>query len=463
MTRLFGHYIPASMLLLIGAEGAIVWASVYAGALLPYMGLPTIMPTWEVSAIPAAALLTFCVLVSMDLAGLSDVRRHYPGGELFLRLGVAFGLAYLLVAVFGYLLPSFRLSRQSYLLSMIIAFPAVFFARMVHDRMTVSSRRRRRVLLLGTGQVSELIAQLATADNGYEIIGCIEGNSNGHPSKTSGLKIVGAVDDLAWTMKMLKPDIVVAAMEERRATLPIATILECKLQGVEVEDWPAFYEKLTTKLLVSHVRPSWLAFSDGFRQSRLNDVLKRALDLTVSAAGCLLSLPVLTVVAVLIKLDSPGPVFFRQERLGKNGRVFTLIKLRTMRANAEVHTGPIWAKPGDARITRLGRLLRTTRLDEVPQFFNVLLGDMSLVGPRPERPAFVVHLQDQIPFYMYRHVVKPGITGWAQVRYRYGASLEDAREKLEYDLYYIKNRSLFLDLLIIVQTIQVVCFGRGSR
>jgi sugar transferase (PEP-CTERM system associated) len=471
MTRLFGHYIPKSLLVLLLAEASIVWGSVYAGRLLPYAALPEVVPTWHGLTVSAAAALTFFVLVSMEFAGLWDVQRRYDRGEHFLRLTLAFGLAYVLVAVVGYLLPIFRLSRMAFLLSMILAFPPVFFVRLVHDSLTASRRTRRKVLLIGAGRVSELISKLATSDRGYEIVGCIDGSSNGHPAtvngsdghRANGLKVLGTIDDFALTVKMMRPDVVVATMEERRAALPIQTILEYKLQGIEVEDWPAFYEKLTTKLLVSHIRPSWLAFSDGFRQSRLDDVLRRTLDIVVSAIGCLSSLPVLAVLAVLIKLDSRGPVFFRQERVGKGGRVFVLLKLRTMRLDAEIETGPVWAQVGDTRVTRLGRLLRKMRLDELPQFINVLRGDMSLVGPRPERPIFVSELQERIPFYIYRHVVRPGMTGWAQVSYQYGASIEHAREKLEYDLYYIKNRSLFLDLLIIIQTMQVVLFGRGAR
>ena len=205
---------------------------------------------------------------------------------------------------------------------MLLAFPPVFFVRVVHDSLTGSRRVRRKVLLVGAGRVSELISKLATSDRGYEIIGCLDGGENGHGSTANGLKILGTIDDFTWTMKTMKPDVVVAAMEERRTTLPIQMILEYKLQGVEVEDWPAFYEKLTTKLLVSHIRPSWLAFSDGFRQSRLDDVLRRILDIVVSTILGLVNLPVLPVLAVLIKLDSRGPVFFRQERVGKSGRVF---------------------------------------------------------------------------------------------------------------------------------------------
>ena len=482
MIRVFGHYVPGNLLLLIAAEAAIVWASVQIGPLLPYLGLAAVFPTAGTSALPVALTLTLLVVVSLDVTGLLDVHRQHRRGEILLRTAAAFMLAYLILAMIGYLVPTLRLNRLSYLLSFVTAFPPAVLVRVLYDHLTGSSRSRRKVLLVGSGQVSQLISKLATYETGYEVIGCIAAGSNGtaghtngahpahdvhalsgHAKSGNGVRVVGTVDEFAWAVKTMRPDVVVAAMEERRAALPIDTILECKLHGIAVEDWPSFYEKLTTRLLVSHVRPSWLAFSDGFRNSRIDDMLKRALDIAVSALGCLYTLPVVVVLGLLIKLDSRGPVFFRQERVGLGGRVFTLVKLRTMQADAEARTGPVWAQADDNRVTRIGRVLRTTRLDEIPQFFNVLRGDMSLVGPRPERPTFVVQLQEQIPYYMYRHVVKPGITGWAQVRYRYGASLDDARDKLEYDLYYVKNRSLFLDLLIIVQTIQVMLFGRGSR
>jgi sugar transferase (PEP-CTERM system associated) len=233
------------------------------------------------------------------------------------------------------------------------------------------------------------------------------------------------------------------------------------MRGIQVEDWPTFYEKETGKILVTDLRPSWLIFSDGFVKTSRTEIIKRLLDLGLSLVGLVLALPIMAAVAFIIKLESRGSVLFRQARLGQNGRVFILNKFRSMREDAEKDTGPVWAQDRDPRITRVGSFLRRTRLDELPQLFNVLLGDMSFIGPRPERPEFVYALQKQIPFYMERLSVKPGITGWAQVRYRYGATVEDAIEKLQYDLYYIKNLSLFLDLVILIATIQVVLFARG--
>jgi sugar transferase (PEP-CTERM system associated) len=259
----------------------------------------------------------------------------------------------------------------------------------------------------------------------------------------------------------MRPDIVVVAQIDRRGCFPAQTLLECRLRGIRVEDWPTFYEKATGKILVTAVRPSWLIFSDGFVKTPRTEIIKRLFDVTASLVGILLSLPLMALAAVAIKLESSGPVLYRQPRLGQNGCVFILNKFRSMRQDAEKETGPVWATQQDNRITRVGGFLRRTRLDELPQLFNVLFGHMSFIGPRPERPEFVSELQKQIPYYIERLAVKPGITGWAQVRYRYGSSVEDAVEKLQYDLYYIKNLSLFLDLLIVLNTVQVVLFARG--
>jgi sugar transferase (PEP-CTERM system associated) len=258
-------------------------------------------------------------------------------------------------------------------------------------------------------------------------------------------------------------DKLVVSLSERRGLFPLKEVMACKLKGIDVVDAPAFYEELTGKLLLEGITPSWFIFSDGFKVSAWRRMAKRGLDLTWAALGIAITLPFLPLAALAIKLDSPGPVFFAQKRVGEGERVFTLYKFRTMRVDAERATGARWASENDPRITRMGRIFRQCRIDEFPQFFNVLKGDMSLVGPRPERQEFVEKLKEIIPYYSERHIVKPGITGWAQVRYPYGSSAEDAVEKLRYDLYYVKNLSLVFDLSIIFETIGVVTFGRGSR
>jgi len=240
-------------------------------------------------------------------------------------------------------------------------------------------------------------------------------------------------------------------------------VLNCKLSGVEVVDSPTFYEQLTGKLLIENITPSWFIFSHGFRVTYLFRIYKRAIDIISSMIGLILTLPLFPVLALLIKLESPGPVFFRQVRVGEREKEFVLYKFRSMGQDAESKTGAVWAEKNDPRVTRFGRFLRNSRLDELPQLINVFKGEMSLVGPRPERPEFVAKLKEIIPFFSERHFIKPGLTGWAQVRYSYGSSVEDAIEKLRYDLYYIKNISLAFDFMIAIETVKVVLFGRGSR
>ena len=274
------------------------------------------------------------------------------------------------------------------------------------------------------------------------------------------LQILGSIKDLEKIVLENRPDVVVVALSERRGVFPYREILDCKLRGIRVEDWPTFYEKLTGKILIQNLRPSWLIFSEGFTRTGFIRTMKRTVDVLCSALGLCVSLPLMVCISLLIKLGSRGPIFFRQERVGEYGKAFTLYKFRTMIADAEKETGPVWAQKLDPRITKLGSILRRTGMDEIPQLFNVLKGDMSLVGPRPERPHFVAELQEKIPYYSQRLTVKPGVTGWAQVRYGYGATVEDALEKLQYDLYYIKNMSFFLDFLIVLSTLHKVLFAK---
>ncbi len=304
------------------------------------------------------------------------------------------------------------------------------------------------VLIVGSGQLAALVA------------------NHLQRSPFAGFRFLGMVDPTnGETMRLIekeRPEKVIVAMEDRRGHLPTEALLTLKAEGVDVLDALSFYERLTGKISLEHLKPSWLLFGEGFRRGVSIRAAQRSLDLILSTVGLVLSLPLLLFVPLLIRLDSSGPVFYRQERMGRGGRVFQLLKFRTMRPDAEGN-GPVWAIEDDPRVTRVGRFLRKWRLDEVPQMINVLRGEMSFVGPRPERPVFVRLLSEKIPYYPLRHSVRPGITGWAQVRYRYGASVEDAAEKLKYDLYYVKNSSLFLDLSILFQTARVVLLAEGSR
>ena len=463
MLRIFRHYVSYELLVLLALEWGVVFASIFAGLQLEHLGLDPIQPG-PGAAVPKALTLSFLVVMMLHLCQLYNMRGVYERQELLLRLLLAFAGAYLLMAVFGYLGAPLRLGRRTYALSFVVAFSTVFGIRLAYKRFVGSALNRRRLLLLGSGRPAEIIAEAVNGSNPrFEIVGCVDGHHDRIGEQFNGVKILGAVEDLERVSQRVRPDVIVVTLTERRQSLPLPAILECKLHGTEVEDWPTFYEKLTGKILLTNLRPSWLVFSDGFKANNVTLALKRGMDLVVAAVGLLLTLPLFPLIALAIKLETPGPVFYRQERLGQGGRIFWLLKFRSMRRDAEQQTGPVWAHERDSRITRVGRILRHTRMDEVPQLVNVLQGQMSVVGPRPERPAFVQELQEKVPFYIHRLTLKPGITGWAQVNYRYGSSVEDALEKLQYDLYYIKNLSIFLDLLIIIQTLQVMLLAKGSR
>jgi sugar transferase (PEP-CTERM system associated) len=276
--------------------------------------------------------------------------------------------------------------------------------------------------------------------------------------------VVGAIDDIPMLVSKLNVDRVVVSLADARGKLPMDRLLDIRLDsGVTFDHLASVYEEYTGKIAVENLRPSWLIFSEGFRKTRLLLATKRVLDVVFSAAGLLLGAPIMLLVALAVRCTSSGPVLYRQRRVGLHGRDFTVQKFRTMREDAESGTGPIWSTANDKRVTSIGGFLRRTRLDEMPQLWNVLRGEMSFVGPRPERPEFVQQLTERIPFYGQRHVLKPGLTGWAQVRYTYGASVEDAIEKLQYDLYYIKNLSIALDVVIVLETIKTVLTRKGAR
>ena len=323
---------------------------------------------------------------------------------------------------------------------------------------------QKRVLVLGAG-----VARVILSSGGpkgslpCKILGFLDDDPLAYDQLPPGCHLLGKAKELLSMVERLRPDLLVVGLTNMRGHFPVEDLLECRFRGVRVEEWTTFYEKLTGTICVSTLRPSWLIFSAGTVVTRLTETVKRVLDITFAIAGLLLSAPLMIGAMACIKLDTKGPILFRQERVGKHGKVFTLYKFRSMHVDAERVTGPVWACERDPRVTRVGWILRKIRLDETPQMFNVLAGQMSFIGPRPERPMFVSRLKEHIPFYALRFSVKPGITGWAQVKYPYGSTVADALEKLQYDLYYVKNFSAFLDLIILFNTIRVILFGRGAR
>jgi sugar transferase (PEP-CTERM system associated) len=455
MLRIFRHYVSGLVFVLFLGDLAVVLGALY---------LTELSAPWAGYAPFSARFIEVAVVIAfiLYLGDLYQLRKASGRLEFIARIMICQSAAALVLATIGFAIPALRLGRSAFLEILLlttaglVAWRAVLLAAWSQQQLTV------RVLVLGTGHVGRLIAGLEpTSARPFRIIGYLGDAPDAADHLPEGRPLLGKIQDLDVLVEETRPDIVVIAQIDRRGHFPTQALLECRLRGIRVEDWPTFYEKATGKILVTDVRPSWLIFSDGFVKTPRTEIVKRCFDIGVSLLGLCLAAPLMVLAAIAVKLESPGPVLFRQPRLGQNGSVFILNKFRSMGENAEKETGPVWSVKQDPRVTRVGYLLRRTRLDELPQLFNVLVGHMSFIGPRPERPEFVVTLQKQIPYYMERLAVKPGITGWAQVKHDYGSSVEDALEKLQYDLYYIKNLSLFLDFLIVLNTVQVVLFAKG--
>jgi sugar transferase (PEP-CTERM system associated) len=358
----------------------------------------------------------------------------------------------------------FIIGRGIFLISLIFVGAAIISWRMSYNYFLKTRQLDQKIMIIGSGLLAKNIAReiLGKDDIGFKIIGFITNNPERIGEKLLNPSIVGdqsQIVDIATREKVAR---IIVALDERRGRFPEAELLECKMKGIAIEEGIEFYEHLTGKLQVESLRPSSLIFSDGFRKPKLTMWMKRFIGFNFSLIGLILLSPLILIISILIKIDSRGPVFYRQERAGERGKIFKLLKFRSMVENAETN-GPVWAEQDDNRVTRIGRWMRKWRFDEIPQMLNVLKGDMSFVGPRPERSFFVEQLRKEIPFYDQRFYVKPGITGWAQIKYRYGASKDDALEKLKYDLYYIKNLSSLFDMIIIFETVKVVLFGKGAR
>lgn len=383
--------------------------------------------------------------------------------ETFVRILISAFIALLILLVLYVMVPSYlQLIPNNLLLALL----GVCMAQFVwHYRYPILLRvpwLTQNVMVLGVGpRAGEAAGLIADEDNQFVFKGYI--NPETESTEVSADKVRGSMEKMKDLILKNKVQKLVLALTERRGVLPVRDVLWCKLHGVEILDSVTFYEKVTGKLKIEDINPSWFIYSEGFCVTRLMLFQKRVLSIIFAGIGLVAAAPLFPFVAMIIKMESRGPVFFCQERVGFGGKVFNVYKFRTMGQDAEKETGAVWAQNDDPRITKVGRFLRKSRIDELPQLFNVFKGDMSFVGPRPERPEFVEMLSRDIPYYASRHSVKPGLTGWAQVKYPYGASVEDALEKLRYDLYYIKNYSMFLDFIIVLETIKVVLFARGSR
>jgi sugar transferase (PEP-CTERM system associated) len=399
-------------------------------------------------------------------ADLYDLRLVSDRRELFIRIIHALASASLVLAALYFWFPSLIVGRGVFIVAAFFVMTLVIGWRIAFEWVSRRVRPRARLLLVGTSDAAvDLARELFSRRHelGVEIVGFIDPDPArvGAPVLNPG--VIGTIEDIPSIVRARGVDRVVVSLSDARGKLPMDKLLEMKLDGVSFDHLASVYEENTGKIAVENLRPSWLIFSDGFEKTRLLSASKRVLDLAISSIGLILALPVMAIVAIAVRVTSAGPVLYHQNRVGLQGRIFTLHKFRSMRADAEAESGPVWAsRHGDPRVTPIGRWLRRARLDELPQLWNVLIGDMSFVGPRPERPEFVTALSRDIRFYGQRHIVRPGITGWAQVCYTYGATTEDALQKLQYDLYYIKNLSIALDLFIILETVKTVVLRRGA-
>lgn len=458
MVRLFNVYYPVRTLVLILGEMVIVCASFLAAAMIR-LGPDSVLVLdyengiYKLLAIAAIAMLCFYYF------DLYDAERVPAGGETFFRLLVVLGILAFLLAGVGYFFPGFLMGNGISLLGLFILTFALMTWRTAFLWLISRPFLRERVYVMGSGERAQrLVASLrARPDLGLEVVGWAGAAGNGSvtreqiASQLTALKETNAVDR------------VIVAMSDGRGKMPVRELLDLRLSGVKVDDATGLLEKISGKIEVHELQPSWLIFSEGFRLNYSFLFIRRMVSFCLALTGLILCAPLIPVIALAIKLSSPGTVFYRQKRVGLRGTVFTCYKFRTMREDAEADTGATWAKDDDPRITRMGKLLRKVRLDEIPQMWNVLKGDMGFIGPRPERPEFVSQLSEQIPYYNLRHIVRPGITGWAQIRYKYGNTMEDSRQKLQYDLFYIKNLSIGLDFWVLVQTLKVILLGRGAQ
>lgn len=409
-----------------------------------------------------AMLVTFIFQICLYYFDLYDFSVTSSFSDTAARTTQAFGAGCISLSIIYYMVPTTIISAEIFFTGYLVICGCIavwrFFYALVLDRRMFA----QPILILGTGVIAENIANEIEnkRDSAYKIVayaGDGEPRVNRHQ-----VPVVHDKTEIFSVAAARKAEKIIVALDDKRGNTPVKELLDCKLKGMSIVKGIEFYESLTGKILVEKVNPTWIVFSEGFKQGGSLQTIKRAVDILLASFGLLISLPIILVTSVIIKLESPGTVFYTQDRVGEKGTIFKVIKFRSMRSDAE-KDGPVWASKNDSRVTRVGNFIRKVRIDEIPQMWSVLKGDMSFVGPRPERPVFVAQLTKDIHYYSLRHNIKPGITGWAQICYPYGASEEDALRKLEYDLYYVKNMSVCMDLLIVFQTIKTVLFQRGAR
>ena len=464
MLRLFKHYYPIRNIFFVIGEGFFIFLSVITASIITHWSNPT---TLDSVLIIKAVLITIVCQICLYYADLYEIHTVSRIKELCIRLLQALGIATILIAVIYFTFPQAIVDSRIYILSLCILLVFLGSWRFIYSLAINQGLFDIKIILIGSDDLSQNIVNEINhkTDCGYAIACIVTEKYHKGTIKDAKSPIISKAryTGLAELANKLKISKIVVGIKEQRGQLPIEELLKCRVGGIEVLEGNSFYEILTGKLNVEQINPSWLIFSEGFKTSYAKRLLKRLSDIALSALLFVLLLPLVLVVALLIKIDSNGPVIFSQKRVGQGRKLYYIHKFRSMIANAEEKTGPVWAKDRDDRVTRVGHIIRKLRIDEIPQLWNVIKGEMSFVGPRPERKFFVDQLEKKIPYYGERFTVKPGLTGWAQVNYPYGSTVKDAIQKLNYDLYYIKNLSIFIDLMIVLKTIKIVILGRGAR
>ena len=462
MIRVFNRYIAPKALLLVVLEAFLIVSSLVLAARLRFWQDPDGFQAYVQSSSFVWQALTVLItyLVCFYYNDLYDLRAFRSLREQLLSVIQALGAGCILLGVIYFLIPGLLVSRGLLLITVGTVFAAVSLTRASLNRVWQMAAGKRNVLILGDGNLATTVAQeLSRRDDlDLRVVGLVA------PGDTRSLdlfgnRILGNASRLSEIVREHAISRIIVAMEDRRGALPSRDLVRLRVQGIEVEDAESILAALTGRVWLESVRPSWFLFSGGFRRSTTTVIVKRTVDLASGILGLVLFAPVMVLVAIAIRLDSRGPIFYRQIRVGLGDRQFQILKFRSMFITAEADSGAQWSHESDRRVTRVGRILRKYHLDELPQFINMIRGEMSLVGPRPERPVFVDQLRQKIVFYDERHSVRPGLTGWAQVEYKYGSNLEDAYRKLEYDLFYLKNMSVFFDVAILMRTIRIVLFG----
>jgi sugar transferase (PEP-CTERM system associated) len=457
LIRLFHVYYPIRTLILLLGEALIVWTSFLVAAWVVLRDDSYLVLNYE-GGWYKLFIFTGVVLLCSHWFDLYDTARLNTPGELYFRLLMVPGVLAFVTAAISYFRPNYLLSGSSMALGLFIVALSLSGWRLGYGWLVQLPILVERVYVLGTGERAQRLVQgLRQNPEGGVEIASWTGKLDGEITRES---VAAHLMKVVETQRVHR---VIVAVTDRRGTIPMEELLDLRMKGVKVEEATSWLEKISGKIEVENLNPSWLVFSEGFRRSPMFVFVRRVLSIFISLIGLLLTLPLLPFIMLAVRLDSKGPVFYTQTRVGKGGKLFKVVKFRTMRQDAESGTGAQWAANNDPRVTRVGKFLRTSRLDEIPQLWCVLKGDMAFVGPRPERPEFIEELSKKIPYYGVRHMVRPGVTGWAQVKYKYGSTIEDAREKLQYDLFYIKNASIGLDLLIMFQTVKIVLLGRGAQ